>query len=226
MTRPIRLARRLLRAALALGRALVSQWRPVAALALGAALVALSWLALAPPRHASEGEITIRPRFQLEGHLLSARALGEYHALRLLRPARVERLAAELDLVPDDYRLEAVPLPDSFTLRLHVEGPIPDGTERLTRALLVDYRAELLAENRRRDEPDRVIVSLSPTSFPAPAAPPSALVALLGALGGALLGLIVALTRVLLRAGRLTAPLEAEQLTGAPTLAAIPGRPS
>lgn len=226
ITRPIRLARRLLRAAVALVRALVAQWRVMAALALVGALVALGWLALSPTRYRSEGEITIRPRFQLEGHLLSARALGDYHALRLLRPARLDRLARELDLDIDRYRLDALPVADSFTLRLQVEGPTPDGVERVARALLADYRAELLEENRRRDEPDRVIVSLSPASFPAPDAPPIELVALVGALAGTLLALVGALARILLGYGRLVTPLEAERLTGAPTLAAIPGRPS
>nr|MBA3533025.1 hypothetical protein [Ardenticatenales bacterium] len=94
--------------------------------------------------------------------------------------------------------------------------------EAITRALLLDFAHELEQENLTRPEADRLVIDLAGSSFAQPATAPWPLAALQGAGVGAALGILLVLLRGWQRRGLVLSPLEAEQLVGAPTLAAIP----
>jgi hypothetical protein len=107
-------------------------------------------------------------------------------------------------------------------LYLRVVQPTSERAESLTAALLHDFRAELELENRRRDEIDRLVIEVSRIPFATPANFPPLLAALLGGIAGLAFAGPLLLLLAWLRYNRILAPLEAEQSTGAPTLAAIP----
>lgn len=190
--------------------------------ALGLALGA--GVALPAPRGwVSEGAVTLHPRVMLEGYLLSTQELAPSYALRLQQERRVARALATLGLTEPPVSVLATPQQGGL-LHLRVTHHDPAQAEAIARALLADFRAELEAENRSREEADRLVVRLSPSSFAHPLVPP--LLPLAG--GGMLAGLVGGWMLVLLgawrRRGRVLAPLEAEHLTGVPTLATIPPR--
>lgn len=181
-------------------------------------------LALPAPRlWASEGTIALHPRVMLEGYLLSTQELAPSYAVRLQQESRVARILAALGIAERPVSVRATAQRGGL-LHLRVTYRDPDHAEAIARALLTDFRAELEAENRSREEGDRLVVRLSPSSFARPVVRP--LLPLVG--GGVLAGLVGGWALVVLgawrRRGRVLAPLEAEQLMGVPTLATIPPR--
>lgn len=216
--------RRTFRALHLLGGWLHQGWRLWISLALLGVLLGTLGALLQPPRWVSEGEIVLRPQILREGHLLSVSDLGSHYALRLIEEARLARVSATLPALASDPTVRAWHEPGVGIVRLQLYHAGPEIAERFHRALLLDFQAELAAENLTRPEADRLVVTLPRTSFARPATLPWTHAALLGALGGLGLGLLLALLRGAYRHGRLHHPLEVEQLLGAPTLAAIPPR--
>jgi capsular polysaccharide biosynthesis protein len=220
--------RRALRLLLAVIALLARSWRLWLAAALLGALLLAAHTATEPRRWASEGEIALRPRILRQGYLLSTRELTANYALRLREESRVARVLDMLGLDEDPQqvtgRVTTWTEPAAGMLYLRVEDADPARAEAITRALMVDFRDELEAENRTRQELDRLVISLSPTSFARPANPPLIDSILRGFGAGLALGLTLALLRGWLNRGRVRAPIEVEQLIGAPTLAAIPRR--
>lgn len=191
---------------------------------LGAAMALLGWLAMPRP-WASEGYALLRPLLLHEGYLLSTNELGAYYALRLSAPERVERAAAATGVSGDAAELRRAVAAESIPggiVRLRVTLPEPAQAEQLTRALLLDFQESVAAENRTREEGDRLVVELSRVRFAEPAYPSLQLALLGGAALGLLVGALLALGSGWYRSRRVVAPLDAEQLTGAPTLGAIP----
>lgn len=223
--RVLRPLRAVLRAVRRGGMALGRRWRIwLVAAALGA-LVSLLLATVAPTRWVSQGEFVYRPLILWEGHLLAASSLNDYYALRLTAPDRVERAVDQAGGPGADGSppiVQALPVPGQSVVRLQVTAATPDQAERVARALLVDLRDEVAAQNRLREGRDRLVAEISYTSFASPADSGAVAALLRGALlGVALAGLLVGAFEWG-RRGRLRRPVEVEQLIGAPTLAAIP----
>ncbi len=197
-------------------------WLTSALLGVG---LSLGLVLSAPPLWVSEGYVLLRPLILREGHLLTTDELGANYALHLRDEDRVARVVEVLELEEEPEEL----LPHITTqarvdgiLYLRVVQAEPARAERLTRALLNDFQQELERENRTREELDRLVVDLSRSSFARRLNTPWQI-----ALGrGVSVGMVVGVALVLLGgwygSHRITEPLEAEQLTGAPTLGAIP----
>lgn len=204
---------------------LARRWRLLlATLLLGTSVALLGWLAMPHP-WTSEGYALMRPLLLREGYLLTTNELGAYYALRLSAPERVARAAASVGVGAGAAELQRAIHAESVPggiVRLRVTLPEPTQAERLTRALLLDFRGLVEAENRTREEGDRLVVELSRVHFPRPAYPPLPLMLLVGAAVGLLVGILLALGSAWHQGRRVAAPLDAEQLTGAPTLGAIP----
>ncbi len=204
---------------------LAHRWRLLLAmLLLGAGVALLGWLAMPRP-WASEGYALLRPLLLREGYLLTTNELGGYYALRLSAPERVARAAASVGLAGNaaawQRAVHAESAPGGI-VHLRVTLPEPAQAEQLTRALLLDFRAEVEAENRTRESQERLVVELSRVRFPVPAYLSWQLALLRGAALGLLAGTLLALGGAWQRARHVAAPLDAEQLIGAPTLGAIP----
>lgn len=163
----------------------------------------------------------LRPKFILEGYLLSTNQLGPYYAVRLQAPDRVERILETLQLKVEPQLVEASSQPGAI-IHLRVEYQDPTNAEAITRLLLSDFRGELQAENRTREEADRLIVSLSPSSFAKSANRPLIFYVLFGFLSGLALGILWTLWHGWRQQQRIIESLDIEQLMSAPTLAAIP----
>jgi hypothetical protein len=199
-------------------------WRLWLAMALlGAALAAvLAWLS--PPRWASEGFVALRPVLLHEGYLLATADLGTHYALRLREESRVERVLSSLAIEEAPLEVTTWHQPGVGLVHLRVLHAGSQEAEDIARALLVDFQDELARENRAREETDRLVIELSRSSFAYRADPPLIVATLRGAAAGLVVGLLLLLALGRLRRGRIGQPLEAEQLTGAPTLGAIPRR--
>ena len=163
----------------------------------------------------------LRPMFILEGYLLSTNQLGPYYAVRLQEPQRITRVLQTLQLTTEPKTVEAWHEPGPI-IHLRVEYQDPMNAEAITRRLLSDFRAELEAENRTREEADRLIVTLSPSSFAQSANRPLFFYILFGFFSGLLLGMLLTLWYGWRQHYRIIESLDIEQLMGAPTLAAIP----
>ena len=213
--------RRILHKSLAIATLIGRSWRLWLTIALLSLLLSAGFGLLTPRLWASEGEIILRPKFILEGYLLATNQLGPYYAVRVKEERRVARVLAKLRLEKAPQMIEAWHEPGPI-IHVRVEHHDPMKAEAITRSLLADFHSELEAENRTREESDRLLIILSPTSFAHSANSPLSLFALIGFAGGLLVGLILTLWRGWRQHKRIFAPLEAEQLIGAPTLAAIP----
>lgn len=217
-----------LRGALAALRLLRDGWRVLLVLACVGAALGLLWVGSQPPWWVSEGHVALRPLILREGHLLTANELGAHYALRLVAPARVARVWDEVARpdVPHDGRLRLASraIPGGFLL-LEVVHPDAALAEAVNRGLLRSFQREIEAENRTREAQDRLVLSLSRHSMASRASMPLARAAARGAAAGAAFGVLSLLLAAFWQRGRIVAPLEAEQLTGAPTLGAIPARP-
>lgn len=207
---------------MALGRLVGRGWRLWLLSALLGAAVAAGGVLREPPRWASEGQALLRPRFILEGYLLATNELTRHYALRLEEEERVARVLRALDASAPN-KVEASEAAGGI-VHLRVVHRDPAQAEAIARALLADFRAELERENRSREEPDRLVVALSPSSFPRPVNREPGEAAAWGFGAGLVAGVLIVLLHGWLRRDRLSQPLEAEQLLGAPTLGAIPRR--
>ena len=200
------------------------RWRLVLAVTVLGAVLSIVAAFRAPVRWISEGRIALRPTFLLEGYLLSANELADHYAVRLVAPDRVRRALATLPpAATAGIAVEASSEPGGVVW-LRVEDTDPAFAEAVARFLLVDFRAEIERENRTREEADRLVLSVSRTSFARRLTPPLWEVGGRGALAGLVGGLLAALLQGWRQARRVSLPIEAEALTGAPTLAAIPGK--
>ena len=213
------LARGLLRVAGWLGPG----WRWPAALALLGCLLP----AVLMPRDGgweSRAEIVMRPRILLEGYVLATSDLGRYYAQRFASPARLARAMqlTGLSVAPTLVEAEAEPGTGFVTLRVrHADAA---AARALATAMQRDFYAELQRENGTRGEQDRLWLDFTPAPFAHRVERDRRLPLLLGATGGALLGSLIALARGYRAEQRVATPLDAEALTGASTLAAIPWR--
>lgn len=222
------LLRRMLRLGLAAIRLIARQWRLCLTAALLGTVLFAGQAAAASRLWASEGSVTLRPLILREGHLLSTAELTANHALRLREQSRVARVLGQLGFseAPEAVgsRVTTQAQPQAGRVHLRVAHPDPARAEAIARALLLDFQQELEAENRTRQELDRLVLSVSPTSFARPVRASLLASAVRGLSVGLGLGVTLALLRGWLLWNRVVAPLEAEQLTGAPTLGAIPRR--
>jgi hypothetical protein len=215
------LLRRALRAALGLMTLLIRQWRLWLVTGLLAALLSVGVGLSRTALWASEGDVILQPTFILEGYMLATNELAQHYAVRLEAEGRVERVLRQLEIEEEPHLVEATSKAGGI-ISLRVEHPEPLESEAITRALLVDFRAEVEGENRIRQEADRLVVTLSPSSFAYSANTPLPVLIARGFAIGLLGGIMLVLGQGWLQRGRIITPLEAEQLTGAPTLAAIP----
>jgi hypothetical protein len=223
-----RFLRRGLWLALAMLALVVRNWRLWLATALLGAVMFAARAATEPRLWVSEGSLTLQPLILREGYLLSARELTGNYTLRLGEEQRVARVLDGLGYTeaPDEVlsHLMTSQQPTAGTIRLQVEHPDPARAEALTRALLLDFQQEVEAENRTREELDRLVIAISPTSFARPVNAPVVASAVKGFGLGLMVGVGLVLLRRWLQRNRIAMSLEAEQLTGAPTLGAIPRR--
>ncbi|MGB0388366.1 MAG: hypothetical protein ACPGWR_26400 [Ardenticatenaceae bacterium] len=213
--------RRTLHESLAIAALIGRNWRLWLASALLGGLLSAFFVLLAPRLWVSEGQMILRPKFILEGYMLSTNELGPYYAVRLAEQGRVAQVLEKLYIEEEPETVEAWDESGPI-IHLRVEHRNPLKAEAITRALMADFREELEIENRNREEADRLVIALSPSSFAHSANTPLPIMARLGFAAGLLVGLVLVLWRGWRQRARILAPLEAEQLIGAPTLGAIP----
>lgn len=215
------LIRRLLHTFLASAALVGRAWRFWLTIALLGLCLSAGFGLLTPRLWVSEGQMMLRPKFILEGYLLSTNQLGPYYAVRLQEPRRVERVLEALQPITKPELVEAWHQAGGI-IHLRVEHQEPTSAEAIARWLLSDFRAELQAENRTREEADRLIVTLSPSSFAKSANRPLIFYILFGFLSGLAVGILWTLWHGWRQQQRIIESLDIEQLMSAPTLAAIP----
>ena len=120
--------RRLLHTFLASAALVGRAWRFWLTIALLGLCLSAGFGLLTPRLWASEGQMMLRPKFILEGYLLSTNQLGPYYAVRLQKPHRVERVLEALQLTIEPGLVEASSQPGAI-IHLRVEHQDPMSAE-------------------------------------------------------------------------------------------------